>query len=91
MRRIDLVRQHGYEGDPALDFESLRKDIEQKIAEISNELDDLIRHDNINVNMATSLMNDISYCENICVNLLTAGSILFCVPGEFETSEFVIV
>ena len=37
----------------------------------------MIRKNRIDVQMATSLMNDISYCREICWDLVEAGSVLF--------------
>jgi len=40
-------------------------------------LDELIRKERIDVQTATSLMNDISYCREICWDLVEAGTVLF--------------
>jgi phosphate:Na+ symporter len=79
LKTIDNSRKAGEEDTTAisLDLDPLKLDITQRIEKISNGLDELIRKNHINVQMATSLMNDISYCKDICWDLVEAAIVLF--------------
>ena len=54
-------------------------------------LDGLIRQKQITPKMATSLMNDTTYCNEICHNLISLGKTLFVAsdPGEKEAERSV--
>jgi len=84
LREIDLVRntQNDLESIPPLD--QLKLEVEEKTEVISKGLDELIRRNHIDVLMATSLMNDISYCRDICWDLVEAGLTLFSGIGLDE-------
>jgi phosphate:Na+ symporter len=77
LKEIDKVRTAEDPSEHILSLDQLKLDIEVKTDKISNGLDKLIREDHIDVQMATSLMNDISYCREICWDLVEAGSTLF--------------
>jgi len=79
LRKIDETRE-ATETHASLithDLDPLKLEIEQKTEKISNGLDKLIRKNFIDVQMATSLMNDISYCKETCWDLVEAGMVLF--------------
>jgi phosphate:Na+ symporter len=77
LKEIELVRQAEDGSESILSLDQLKLGVEEKTEQISSGLDKLIRKDNIDVHMATSLMNDISYCREICWDLIEAGSVLF--------------
>jgi phosphate:Na+ symporter len=77
LERIDVARTSEDPAAAARSLHGLNFDIDVKVDEIVNGLDELIREHAINVTMATSLMNDITYCEEICLDLVAAGSTLF--------------
>ena len=79
LRKIEaLRRQDDHDlSDAIMSLDRLKLEIEEKTEKISNGLDELIRKNRIDVQMATSLMNDISYCREICWNLIEAGTVLF--------------
>jgi phosphate:Na+ symporter len=77
MRDIEVVRTTGAGSASVLPLDRLKLDIEEKTRQFSEGLDMLIRNEQINVYAATSLMNDISYCRDICWDLVEAGSVLF--------------
>lgn len=77
MRDIDVVRKTDIDSESALPLDRLKLEIEEKTRQFSKGLDTLIRKERIDVHTATSLMNDISYCRNICWDLVEAGSVLF--------------
>ena len=60
-----------------LSLDQMKLEIGEKTEKISSGLDHLIREGDIDVQMATSLMNDISYCRETCWDLLEAGLLLF--------------
>jgi len=76
-RAIEQVRHSEDRQTAALSLNNEKLKVEQKTEAILNGLDDLIRSHHINVTMATSLMNDITYCRETCWDLLQAGSTLF--------------
>jgi len=84
LRRIEQFRHAEQTPDRSRYLDTLRSDIENKMNEISGDLDELIRKNQITVQMATSMMNDISYCEKICQDLVDAAEVLFAEP---ETAQ----
>jgi len=84
MREIDVVRTTGTGSESVLPLDRLKLEIEEKTRQFSEGLDTLIRKGRIDVHTATSLMNDISYCQDICWDLVEAGSVLFSdsLPNE---------
>lgn len=79
LKAIDMTRQ-ATAADSSLithDLDPLKLEIEQKTEKISSGLDKLIRKNFIDVQMAISLMNDISYCKETCWDLIEAGMVLF--------------
>jgi phosphate:Na+ symporter len=77
LREIEVIRQTDDHTDSILSLDRFKLEIEKGIEKISNGLDELIRKNRIDVQMATSLMNDITYCREICWNLLEASAALF--------------
>jgi phosphate:Na+ symporter len=77
LRKIDATRNADQDADAMLTLEPLKFEIEEKTEKISRGLDELIRESQIDIPMATSLMNDINYCRELCWDLVEAGSVLF--------------
>ena len=77
LREIEVVRETDDRTDSVLSLDRFKLQVEKNTDKIANRLDELIRENRIDVQMATSLMNDITYCREICWNLLDASSILF--------------
>ena len=77
LREIDVVRHSDDPSASVLSLDALKLEIEKKTDNINKGLEKLIRNQEIDVLMATSLMNDISYCREICWDLVAAGSLLF--------------
>ena len=84
LREIHTVRSTPEESESILSLDQVKLEVGKKTEKISDGLDDLIRQQHITVPMATSLMNDISYCKEICWDLLEAGATLFSVPDLHE-------
>jgi phosphate:Na+ symporter len=84
LREVETVRTSDDPSLSILSLDRLKLDIEEKTEKIVGGLDVLIRGHEIDVQMATSLMNDISYCREICWHLVEAGSILFSVVDRGE-------
>ncbi len=102
LRDINDARNNEDVSKSVLPLDHLKLDIEEKTRKFGHGLDELIRKERINVQTATSLMNDISYCREICWDLVEAGSVLFSVSdpddmaairsialGEEEIAEMV--
>lgn len=77
LRKIETVRVSGDITGSILSLDQMKLEVGEKTEKISKGLDHLIREGDIDVQMATSLMNDISYCRETCWNLLEAGLLLF--------------
>jgi phosphate:Na+ symporter len=84
LRDIEVVRAVEIGSDSLLQLDKLKLEIEEKTGDISHGLDKLIRKDRIDVQIATSLMNDISYCRETCWDLVEAASVLFSVSNLDE-------
>jgi phosphate:Na+ symporter len=77
LRDIETARNAQGPSKSVLPLDQVKLEIEEKVSEFNRGLDKLIRKGHINVQTATSLMNDISYCREICWDLVKAGSVLF--------------
>ncbi len=79
LKAIDDVREASQAQTSLImhELDPLKLEIEQKTEKITNGLDKLIRKNFIDVKMATSLMNDISYCKETCWDLVEAAMVLF--------------
>jgi phosphate:Na+ symporter len=77
LRDIEAARNSQEAPKSVLPLDQIKLEIEEKTSEFSQGLDKLIRKEHIDVQIATSLMNDISYCREICWDLVEAGSVLF--------------
>ncbi len=88
LKKIEASRAAGETDISAmsLNLDSLKLEIEEKTEKISNGLDRLIRKNQVDVQMATSLMNDISYCREICWDLVEAGVVLFSTSSRDDQS-----
>ena len=84
LRDIETARNAEGESRSVLPLDQIKLEINEKTKEFSHGLDKLIRKEHIDVHSATSLMNDISYCREICWDLVKAGSVLF---STFEQDE----
>lgn len=88
LKKIDESRKITESDSSAmsLDLDPLKLDIEVRSEKISNGLDMLIRKNCIDVQMATSFMNDISYCSETCWNLVEAATVLFSTSSRDDQS-----
>lgn len=77
LREIDDVRTTEDRAGQILSLDQLKLEIEEKIEKISTGLDPLIRERHIDILMATSMMNDITYTREICWDLVDAATALF--------------
>jgi phosphate:Na+ symporter len=85
LREIDADRKVASDSNSALSLDHLKLEIEEKTKEFGKGLDDLIRKERIDVQTATSLMNDITYCRETCWDLVEAGTVLFSASDLDET------
>jgi phosphate:Na+ symporter len=88
LRSIDASRTDGKTelSVLSLDLDPLKLEIEKKTDKISEGLDRLIRKDHIDMQMATSMMNDISYCKEVCWDLVEASMVLFTTSSRDDQS-----
>jgi len=88
LRQIDSSRLVNESDSPvgSLDFDQLKLEIEEKSEKLSNGLDELIRKNLIDVQMATSLMNDETYCKETCWDLIEAAIVLFSSASRDDQS-----
>ena len=86
LRDIETARNAQGLSRSVLPLDQVKLEIEEKTREFSHGLDKLIREGLIDVQIATSLMNDISYCREICWDLVEAGSVLFSAYDQGEES-----
>ena len=77
LRDIETARNAQGPSKSVLPLDQVKLEIEENVSEFNRGLDKLIRKGHINVQTATSLMNDISYCRETCWDLVKAGSVLF--------------
>ena len=70
----------------SLDFDQLKLEVAEKSEKISNGLDKLIRKNLIDVQMATSLMNDASYSREACWDLIESAIVLFSTANRDDQS-----
>ena len=82
LREIESVREAGPSSDLVLSFDAVKLDVAEKTEKIGVELEDLIEQNRIEVRTATSLMNDIAYCRDLCWDLLDAAALLFTDPNR---------
>jgi phosphate:Na+ symporter len=85
LREIEADRKVASDSNSALSLDHLKLEIEEKTKEFGKGLDDLIRKERIDVQTATSLMNDITYCRETCWDLVEAGTVLFSASDLDET------
>ena len=85
LRDIEDNRKSARESNSVMSLDHLKLEIEEKTREFGQGLDDLIRKGRIDVQTATSLMNDISYSREICWDLVEAGTVLFSTADFDET------
>ncbi len=90
-KRIELARVPDNNAESILSLDGLKLEIREKTDDISNGLDNLIRKNYINAPMATSLMNDISYCRETCWDLIQAATTLFATPRMVDKSALKMV
>jgi len=93
LRDIESVRRDGPESTSVMLFhmDPVKLEIVEKTEKISTGLDKLIRKNHINVQMATSLMNDVTYCREICWDLVEAGLVLFSTSNRSDQSAEQII
>jgi phosphate:Na+ symporter len=88
LRQIDRRRKENESGLSmgTLDFDQLKLEVEERSEKINSGLDKLIRKNLIDVKMATSLMNDMSYCKEACWDLIEAAIVIFSTAGRDDQS-----
>jgi phosphate:Na+ symporter len=89
LREIELMREAEPSSGLVLSLDTVKLDVAERAEKIDNALEDLIEKNQIEVRTATSLMNDIAYCRQLCWDLLDAAALLFTDPdqGDMEVMK----
>jgi len=91
LRELEALQSTNDEANTILSLDQLKMEISERDIIATGTLDSLIRKNRITAKMATSLMNDSAYCQDICRDLIHMGAILFVTsdPGEKEAEQIV--
>ncbi len=91
LRELKMLQSGADEAGTILSLDRLKVEISERDIISTGVLDSLIRENRISVQMATSLMNDSAYCQDICRNLIHLGETLFAAsdPDEKEAERSV--
>ncbi|MCP3669581.1 MAG: Na/Pi cotransporter family protein [Gammaproteobacteria bacterium] len=91
LRELEILQNGADEAGTILSLDQLKMEISERDVISTGVLDSLIRKNHISAQMATSLMNDSAYCQNICRNLIHLGETLFAAsdPDEKEAERSV--
>ncbi len=91
LRELEILQSGTDEAGTILSLDQLKMEISERDIISTGVLDSLIRENHISAQMATSLMNDSAYCQNICRNLIHLGETLFAAsdPDEKEAERSV--
>jgi len=82
LRRLEEAR----EGGDILSLDNVKLEMKSNDSTANGTLEELIHDDKITAEMATSLMNDISYANDVTKNLVQMGEILFA-TGDLDMKE----
>ncbi len=77
LRDLEQLRHAGPEDMPALLVDQLKMDTQLFYTEMNRNIDEMIRKQQITPEMATSLMNDLTYVHMIYQRLVEVGETLF--------------
>ncbi len=78
LRQIQDIRHaKGDEEDVLTQIEVLRDKVKHRARSINQDIDSLIRHQEVNPVMASSLINDVSFTRSICKKFLNAAVTLW--------------
>jgi phosphate:Na+ symporter len=88
LRHMDTLRKTDNPPVTVLSWDELRLEVEEADLSANGTLDSLIRHNRISATVATSLMNDIGYCQTACRKLIEMTNTLFPGPDpQFAKAE----
>jgi phosphate:Na+ symporter len=82
LRRLEEARR----GGDILSLDNIKLEMKLNDSTVNGTLEELIHEDRITAEMATSLMNDISYANDVTKNLVQMGEILFA-TGDLDMKE----
>lgn len=86
IRKLEAIRLETEDEDSIFSLDHLRLLLDEHISNMNKWLADAIRNNQITPEMATSLMNDVSYATDVYRNLLQMGETLF-VKHNLKMSE----
>ncbi|MCW8826320.1 MAG: Na/Pi symporter [Gammaproteobacteria bacterium] len=84
LRELELLQRGDDDSVTILSLDQLKLEIGERDIIETGVLDSLIRENRISAEMAISLMNDSTYCQDICGNLIHMGEVLF---ASFDPDE----
>jgi len=82
LRRLEEAR----DGGDILSLDNVKLEMKSNDSTANGTLEELIHKDKITAEMATSLMNDISYANDVTKNLVQMGEVLFA-TGDLDMKE----
>ena len=87
LREIEKVRQKPNDIMALTQIEVIKNDVQEMDRVINRRIDELVRGNQINTVMATSLMNDTAFASEIIVNLVETATILWIKDEDIRNIE----
>ena len=87
LREIEKVRKKPNDIMALTQIEIIKNDIKEMDRVINRRIDELVRSNQINTVMATSLMNDTAFASEIIVNLVETATILWVKDEDIRNIE----
>ena len=84
LQELQILQAEEKESATILSLDQLKVEIAERDNNTTKGLDRLIRKNRISAQMAVSLMNDSTYCQDVCRNLIHLGGILFVSKNKSE-------
>ena len=86
MRELDNIRNDNEDSLNILSLDSLKFDMKKNDVTVNGDMEKLIRDKKITAVMATSMMNDANYANDVAKNLIQMGESLFA-SGNLDMNE----
>ncbi|WP_409526108.1 Na/Pi cotransporter family protein [Nitrincola sp. MINF-07-Sa-05] len=77
LRELRQLRKAEPEDVTNLSLDALRVSLQKSSRSLMDEIDEMIRHRRFTASVATSIMNDEAYANDICQSLIDAAQVLF--------------
>ena len=86
MRELDNIRNDDEDSLNILSLDGLKLDMKKNDVTVNGDMEKLIRDNKITAVMATSMMNDANYANDVAKNLIQMGESLFA-SGDLDMNE----